>query len=326
MTGKVRPTVHVTRRLTAPVETVLRERFNVLMSSEDAPTTAESLQRALGICDGVLSTVTDRLTAAVLAAYPLRTRIIANYGVGTDNIDLTAARAHHIVVTNTPDVLTECTADLAITLILMTMRRTGEGEREVRGGRWTGWRPNHMMGTMVSGKTLGLVGIGRIARAVARRAYYGFGMNVLCYSPTPRSAEELSRYGATPRETLEEVLAQSDVVSIHCPSTPATRGLINADRLAQMRSGAFLVNTARGDIIDDDALIAALRSGHLAGAGLDVFRGEPHVDPRYLALDNVVLLPHLGSATRETRDAMGFRALENLTAFFDGRPVLDRVG
>ena len=325
MTGKAKPTVHVTRRLTAPVEAVLRKRFNVVLPSDDAPTTAESLQRALGRCDGMLSTVTDRLTADVLAAYPLRTRIIANFGVGTDNIDLMAAQAHDVVVTNTPDVLTECTADLAMTLILMTMRRTGEGEREVRGGRWTGWRPNHMMGAKVSGKTLGLVGIGRIARAVAHRAHFGFGMNVVCYAPTPRSVEELARFGVTSRATLEEVLAESDVVSIHCPSTPATRGLINAERLAGMRPGAFLVNTARGDIIDDDALIAALQSGHLAGAGLDVFRGEPHVDPRYLALDNVVLLPHLGSATRETRDAMGFRALENLSAFFDGQPVRDRV-
>ena len=325
MTGKAKPTVLVTRRLTDGVAAALRERFDVLLPADDVPPTAEALQRALGLCDGMLSTVTDRLTADVLAAYPLRTRIIANFGVGTDNIDLMAARAHNIVVTNTPDVLTQCTADLAMTLMLMTMRRTGEGEREVRAGRWTGWRPDHMMGTMVSGKTLGLVGMGRIARAVAQRAYYGFGMNVLCYAPTLRSVEELSRYGVTARGTLDDVLAESDVVSIHCPSTPATRGLINAERLARMRPGAFLVNTARGDIVVDGALIAALRSGHLAGAGLDVFRGEPNVDPRYLALDNVVLLPHLGSATRETRDAMGFRALENLTAFFSGQPVRDRV-
>ena len=318
VTGTARPQVIVSRRLTDAVEAALRERFDVTLPTRDVPATAEELQRALGQCDGLLSAVTDRIAAEVLAAYPIRTRIIANFGVGYDNIDIAAAQAHDIVVTNTPDVLTESTADLAITLILMTMRRAGEGEREVRSGRWTGWRPTHLLGSMVSGKTLGLVGMGRIARAVARRAHHGFGMRILCYDPLPPSPVELATYGGEPRATLEQLLAESDVVSVHCPSTPATRGLINAERLACMRPGAYLVNTARGDIVDDDALIAALQSGRLAGAGLDVFRGEPNLDPRYRTLENVVLLPHLGSATRETRDAMGFRALDNLTAFFSG--------
>src|ERR1019366_7519271 len=232
---------------------------------------------------------------------------------------------HDIVVSNTPEVLTDCTADLAMTLILMTMRRAGEGERELRSGHWTGWRPTHLTGKRVTGKTLGLVGMGRVARAVAHRAHHGFGMRVLCYDPSPPSPVELAESAAEPRATLEALLAESDVVSLHCPSTPATRGMINDARLAQMKKGAFLINTARGDVVVDDALVAALRSGQLAGAGLDVYRGEPHVDPRYLEMENVVLLPHLGSATQETREAMGFRAVENLAAFLDGRPVPDRV-
>ncbi len=319
------PKVIVTRRLPASVEAALRERFDVELSRRDEPTNAEGLQRVLGQADGLLSTVTDRLTAEVLAAYPIRTRIIANFGVGYENIDLPAAQAHEIVVTNTPDVLTDCTADLAMTLILMTMRRAGEGERELRSGRWLGWRPTHLMGARVAGKVLGLVGMGRIARALARRAHHGFGMRVLCFDPSPPSPVELAAVGAEPRATLAALLAESDVVSLHCPSTPATRGMMNAARLAQMKPGAFLINTARGDVVVDDAVIAALKSGHLAGAGLDVFRGEPNIDRRYLGLENAVLLPHLGSATRETREAMGFRAIENLAAFFDGRTVPDRV-
>jgi len=319
-----RPKVIVTRRLPPVVEATLRERFDVDLPTEDRQFTAEQLQRALAQCDGLLPTVTDKLTAEVLAAYPIRTRMIANFGVGYDNIDVAAAKAHDIVVSNTPDVLTECTADLAMTLILMTLRRAGEGEREVRGERWTGWRPLHLIGERVTGKTLGLVGMGRIARAVARKAHLGFGMRILCYDPTAPSPADLAAAGAEPRSTLEELLADSDIVSLHCPSTPATRNLMNPERFARMRPGAFLINTARGDIVDDDALIAALRSGHLAGAGLDVFRGEPNIDPRYRELENVVLLPHLGSATRETREAMGMRAIDNLTAFFAGRPVPDR--
>jgi lactate dehydrogenase-like 2-hydroxyacid dehydrogenase len=320
-----RPRILVTRRLPPVVEAAVEERFDALLSTDDHQFGAGELQRALSDFDGVLSTVTDRFTAEVLAAYPIRARIIANFGVGYDNIDLRAAEAHDIMVTNTPDVLTECTADLVLALILMTLRRTGEGERELRGGRWSGWRPTHLLGQRVTGRILGLVGMGRIARAVARRAHHGFGMRILCYDPAPPSPVELAAVGAEPRATLEALLAESDIVSLHCPSTPETRRMMSGLRLAQMKPGAFVINTARGDIVDDDALIAALLSGHLAGAGLDVHRDEPHVDPRYLGMENVVLLPHLGSATRETREAMGFRALENLEAFFDGRPVPDRV-
>lgn len=319
------PRIVVTRRLPRPVEEALAERFDAVLSGDDHAMTPLELQRALSEADGILTTVTDRFTAEVLSAYPIRAKILANFGAGYENIALAAAAAHDIVVTNTPDVLTDCTADLAMTLILMALRRAGEGEREVRGGRWTGWRPTHLLGHRVTGRTLGLIGMGRIARAVAHRAHHGFGMRVLCFNRTPLSPVDLASVGAEPRATLEALLAESDIVSLHTPSTPETRGMMNALRLAQMKPGAFLINTARGDLVADDALIAALLAGHLAGAGLDVFRGEPDLDPRYRTLPNVVLLPHLGSATRETREAMGFRALENLAAFFEGRPVPDRV-
>lgn len=321
----VRPRVVVTRRLPVAVEATLRERFDVVLSADDLPMSAEALQRALATADGVLCTVTDRMTAEVLAAYPLRARIIANFGVGVDNIDLAAAQAHEIVVTNTPGVLTDCTADLAMTLILMTLRRAGEGEREVRGGRWQGLGPTHLLGRRVTGKTLGLVGMGRIGAAVARRAHHGFGMRVLCYNRSLVSTALLAETGAEQCASLGALLGASDVVSLHCPSTPETRHLMNSRRLALMQPGSYLINTARGEVVDDDALIAALMSGHLAGAGLDVYRGEPNVDRRFLGMEQVVLLPHLGSATRETREAMGFMATENLAACLEGREIPNRV-
>jgi glyoxylate reductase len=320
-----RPVIAVTRRLPAAVEAALTTRWEVRRVPDDLPLTPAAYQRLLGEADGLLCTVTDRITAEVLAANPLRTRIIANFGVGTDNIDLAAARAHEIIVTNTPDVLTDDTADLAMALILMTMRRAGEGERLVRAGRWSGWRPTHHLGRRITGATLAVLGFGRIGQAVAHRAHHGFGMRVLAWGRTPPDAGRLAVTGATHVPVLEAALAEADVVSLHLPSTPQTRGLLDARRLAVMPAGSFLVNTARGDIVDDDALVRALITGHLAGAGLDVYRHEPTVDPRLLGMEQVVLLPHLGSATRETREAMGFRALANLDAFFGGEPVPDRV-
>ncbi|MDX2207077.1 MAG: D-glycerate dehydrogenase [Gemmatimonadales bacterium] len=320
-----RPRVAVTRRLPEAVEAALAERFDVTLATLDRPTTPETLQRALGEADGVLCTLTDRITAEVLAANPLRTRILAQFGVGVDNIDLAAAAAHDIVVTNTPGVLTDDTADLAMLLILAVMRRSSGGERLVRVGGWTGWTPTNHLGRQVSGATLGVIGFGRIGQAVARRAHHGFGMRVLAWGRTPPPEAWLASMGVEYVASLDAVMAGSDVVSLHLPSTSETRGIINAERLALMKPGAFLVNTARGDIVDDDALIAAIREGRLAGAGLDVYRGEPVVDPRLLALEQVTLLPHLGSATVETREAMGFRALANLEAFFAGKPVPDRV-
>jgi lactate dehydrogenase-like 2-hydroxyacid dehydrogenase len=320
-----RPTVVVTRRLPGQVEEDLSRDFEVRLNRDDRPLGAAGLQDALRTADALLCTVTDRLTADVLAAEPLRARLLANFGVGFNHIDTEAAKARGLAVSNTPDVLTEATADIAMTLLLMVSRRTGEGERHVRCGAWTGWRPTHMLGSQVSGKVLGLVGMGRIARAVARRAHTGFGMRVIFHDPYPPSPAEAVALGAEPRESLEQVLEEADFVSLHCPATPETRHLMNRENLARMRRSAYLVNTARGDVVDEAALVEALSDGTIAGAGLDVYEREPQITPALLTMENVVLLPHLGSATTETRVAMGMRALENLRLFFSGAPLRDRV-
>ena len=320
-----RPKVVVTRRLPEPVEEQLRRDFDAQLNREDRALGPEGLQKALRTADAVLCTVTDRLTADVLNADPLKAKMLANFGVGFNHIDTAAAKARGLAVSNTPDVLTEATADIAVTLLLMVSRRTGEGERHVRAGAWTGWRPTHLLGTQVSGKVLGLVGMGRIARAVAKRAHHGFGMRVIFHDPYPPSPAEAAGLGAEPRASLEQVLQESDFVSLHCPAMPETRHLMNRDRLALMRRTAFLVNTARGDVVDEAALVEALKKGTIAGAGLDVYEQEPKVSPELLTMENVVLLPHLGSATQETRVAMGMRALENLRLFFSGAPLRDRV-
>lgn len=320
-----RPTVVVTRRLPAPVEEELSREFDARLNRDDRPLRADGLKEALGTGDALLCTVTDRLNADVLSAEPRRARMLANFGVGFNHIDLQAARDHGLVVSNTPDVLTEATADIAITLLLMVSRRTGEGERHVRSGAWTGWRPTHMLGSQVSGKVLGLIGMGRIARAVAKRAHHGFGMRIIFHDPYPPSPAEAAALGSEPRASLNDVLEEADFVSLHCPATPETRHLMNRERLARMRRSAYLINTARGDVVDETALVEALSDGTIAGAGLDVFENEPQVSPALLSMENVVLLPHLGSATTETRVAMGMRALENLRLFFSGAPLRDRV-
>jgi lactate dehydrogenase-like 2-hydroxyacid dehydrogenase len=320
-----KPTVVVTRRLPEPVEQEVARDFDARLNRDDRPLGPEGLREAIRSADALLCTVTDRLTADVLAVEPRRARLLANFGVGFNHIDVDAAKARGLAVSNTPDVLTDATADIAMTLLLVVSRRVGEGERHLRSGAWSGWRPTHMLGTQVSGKTLGLVGMGRIARAVARRAHHGFGMRVIFHDPFPPPAEVAAALGAEPREHLEQVLEESDFVSLHCPATPETRHLMNADRLARLKPGGYLINTARGDVVDEAALVAALRGGALAGAGLDVYEREPQVSPELLAMENVVLLPHLGSATRETRVAMGMRALENLRLFFQGAPLRDKV-
>jgi lactate dehydrogenase-like 2-hydroxyacid dehydrogenase len=283
------------------------------------------LREALRSADALLCTVTDKLTAEVLSVEPRRAKILANFGVGFNHIDTEAAKARGLAVSNTPDVLTDATADTALTLLLMVARRAGEGERHVRAGQWTGWRPTHMLGTHVTGKTLGLIGMGRIARAVAQRAHHGFGMRVIYHDPFPPAPDVAKALGAEPRNSLEEVLREAHFVSLHCPATPETRHLMNRERLALMRPEAFLINTARGDVVDEAALVEALQARRIAGAGLDVYEKEPQVTPALLALENVVLLPHLGSATQETRVAMGLRAFENLQLFFSGKPLRDRV-
>lgn len=320
-----RPKVIVTRRWPQAVEDALAARFDTTFNSRDTPLTAAELTAALAAADAICPTVTDAIGADVLGATGRRARIVANFGVGFNHIDVQAAQAAGVVVTNTPEVLTDCTADLAMTLLLMVARRAGEGERHVRAGAWSGWRPTHMMGTKVTGKTLGLVGFGRIARALAHKAHFGFGMRIVFHDPQPPAAEVQHALGAQRCERLEDVLAQADFVSLHCPGGAATRHLINAARLACMRPDAYLINTARGDVVDTAALVAALESGRLAGAGVDVYEGEPAVPAALCARENVVLLPHLGSASVETRVAMGMRVIDNLEAFFAGREPRDRV-
>ena len=320
-----KPRVIVTRHWPEDVEARLADHFDVRLNRDDKPMSAAALRDAFTDYDAVFSTVTDRIDAEVLSAEPMRARLIGNFGVGFNNIDIDAAKARGLVVTNTPDVLTDGTADLAMTLLLSVARRAGEGERHVRAGAWSGWRPTHMMGTQVSGKTLGIIGLGRIGQAIARRAHLGFGMRVLFFDPYPPGEEVLRSLGAEQRATVEEVLGESDFVSLHCPATPENRHLIDAARLKAMKPGAFLINSARGDIVDEAALCDALDAGVIAGAGLDVFEEEPRIPARLLDRENVVLLPHLGSATLETRIAMGDKVLENAKAFFAGAESPNRV-
>ena len=316
-----RPVVIVTRKIPAAVEQEIAAEFDARLNANDQPMSVDALKDAMRSADAVLCCVADRMTADIIDTPGRKVRLLANYGVGFNNIDIVAAKAAGVSVSNTPDVLTEATADLAMTLILMTARRAGEGERHLRGGQWTGWRPMHMMGTMVTGKTLGLVGFGRIARAVTKRARDGFGMKVIFHDP--RVAE--GALGADRVETLDELLGRSDFVSLHCPALPETRHLMNAARLARMKASAILINTARGDVVDEAALVAALQKRQIAAAGLDVYEREPAVSPELLPMENVVLLPHLVSATLETREAMGRRALDNVRLFFSGAPLRDRV-
>lgn len=303
----------------------MAEVFDLSLNTADKPLTEAEFREALGQYDAILPTVTDRLPAAVFDRAKPRTRILANYGVGFSHIDTEAARSRDIAVTNTPDVLSECTADIAMTLMLMVARRAGEGERELRDGKWTGWRPTHMIGTKVSGATLGIIGFGRIGQAMAQRAHFGFGMKIIVQNRSAVPAEVLARYNAVQVASVEDLLPECDFVSLHCPGGAANRHLINSRRLDLMRPGAFLINTARGEVVDEHALAQALWFGTIGGAGLDVFEREPKIPAELLDADNLVLLPHLGSATRETREAMGFRVLENLSAFFEGREPRDRV-
>jgi lactate dehydrogenase-like 2-hydroxyacid dehydrogenase len=319
-----RPVVTVTRRLPAPVERALLERFDARLNADDMPLDAEALREALRVSDAVLCAVSDRMDAEVLSAEPLRTQLLANFGVGFEHIDLDTARRRNIAVTNTPGVLTDDTADLAIALMLMAIRRLGEGERELRAGAWRGWYPTHHLGRRLSGKALGIVGMGRIGRAVARRAVHGFGMRLHYASRTPLPAGEAAALDAVPMD-IDRVFAESDVVSLHVPSNEETRHLVDARRLRLMPPHGILVNTARGDVVDEAALAEAVRDGTIAGAGLDVYADEPRVHPALLTLQQVVLLPHLGSATVESRTAMGMRAFENLVAWSEGRALPDRV-
>ena len=316
--------VLVTRRWPAEVERALQDRFEVVLNGTDQPLSQAELAQAMGEFDVLCPTVSDRIDAEVIRGGK-RVRLIANYGVGFDHIDLTAAKSKGIAVTNTPGVLTDATADIAMTLLLMTARRAGEGERELRAGRWTGWRPTHLIGSALKGKVLGLVGMGRIAVATARRAKHGFGMRIAYFGRRECDPAVAAELGAEFFGDLHQLLAVSDFVSLHVPGGAETANLIDARALAAMKPGGYLINTARGGIVDHDALVAALTNGRLAGAGLDVYPHEPQVPEPLLALENVVLLPHLGSANAETRIAMGMKALANVEAFTRGEPLPDGV-
>jgi lactate dehydrogenase-like 2-hydroxyacid dehydrogenase len=316
--------VLVTRRWPAEVERALRDRFDVVLNESDEPLSGAELARAMDEFDVLCPTVSDRIDAAAMNGGN-RVRLIANYGVGFDHIDLAAAKAKGIAVTNTPGVLTDATADIAMTLLLMAARRAGEGERELRDGRWSGWRPTHLIGSALKGKVLGLVGMGRIAVATARRAKHGFGMRIAYYGRRACDPAVTAELEAEFFPNLHALLAASDFVSLHVPGGAETANLIDAEAIAAMKPGSYLINTARGGVLDHEALADALDRGHLAGAGLDVYPREPEVPEALLGLENVVLLPHLGSATAETRVAMGMKALANVEAFARGEPLPDQV-
>ncbi|SEH75846.1 Lactate dehydrogenase [Rhizobium tibeticum] len=320
-----KPRILVTRRWPSAVERILSERFDATFNLDDAAMSVEALSNAIGNYDAVLPTVSDKLPASVFDVAMARARILGNFGVGYNHIDINAAKDRGIVVTNTPGVLTDCTADIAMLLLLTVARRGGEGERQLRAGEWGGWCPTHMIGTKVTGKTVGIIGFGRIGKAFAQRCHFGFGMEVVFYNRSPVDPAEAARYGTRQLPTVEDVLARSDFVSLHCPGGAENRHLMNAARLAAMKPGAFLINTARGDVVDEAALTNALKNGVIRGAGLDVYEAEPHVPDALKAMSNVVLLPHLGSATEETRTAMGMKVVDNITAFFEGRSPPDRV-
>lgn len=321
----IKPSVLISRRWPAAVEAKLTETFEVEINRADRALTTDEFREAITRYDAVLPTVTDRISAEAMDVAKPQTRIFGNYGVGFSHIDIGAATERGIRVTNTPDVLSECTADIAMTLMLMVARRAGEGEREVREGRWTGWRPTHLVGQKVSGKTLGIIGYGRIGQEVARRAHHGFGMKIIVQNRSRISSDILAACNAAQVDTVEDLLPQADFVSLHCPGGAANRHLINGARLNLMKPDAFLINTARGEVVDEHALAQALWFDCIGGAGLDVFDGEPKVCDELLRCDNAVLLPHLGSATRETREAMGLRVVENITDFFAGREPRDLV-
>lgn len=320
-----KPRILITRRWPEDVEQAMQTDFDVTLNTDDHPLSQDALRQALQDYDALCPCVTDSLPASLFDDGDLRTRLIGNYGVGFNHIDVEAARARGITVTNTPDVLTDATADLAMTLMLMLARRAGEGERQLRAGGWTGWYPTHLMGTQVTGKTLGIVGMGRIGQAMAEKAHYGFGMRILYHNRKPIPDADARRLQAEYCTELTWLMSKSDFVAIHCPSSPLTRHMINEKTLAYMRPDAFLINTSRGDVVEEQALVKFLKKGLIAGAGLDVFEQEPTVPDELKAMENVVLLPHLGSATLETRVAMGMRVLGNLNAFFNGEDPPDAL-
>ena len=319
-----KPTIFVTRRWPDAAEKALEEFFAPTFNEDDVPLTETQIAEGFAGHDALAPTVSDQITSDIIAAGAAGAgQLIANFGVGVNHIDLRAAAAAGLAVSNTPGVLTDATADLALTLMLMVSRRTGEGERELRAGEWNGWRPTHLMGRSLSGKTLGIIGMGRIGKAVAYRAALGFGMKIIFFNRS--RVTDITDFDAKQIDDLELLCARSDFLSLHCAASADTFHILNEERLQCMQEHAYVINTARGDVIDEAALVRALHSGSIGGAGLDVFQGEPEIHRDILTAPNTVLLPHLGSATVETRTAMGLKVVENARAFFAGERLVNPV-
>ncbi len=319
-----RPRVIVTRRLTPSIETRMAELFDARFNQDDAPFDRARLAEAMRTAEVLVPTITDDIDAELIAGAGNQLKLIANFGNGTDHIDLDAARKRNIIVTNTPGVLTEDAADMTMALVLSVPRRLADGERLIRSGGWRGWAPTAMLGHRINGKRLGIVGMGRIGQAVARRAR-GFGMAVHYHNRRrlPEAAERESKALYWP--SLDAMLGEIDILSIHCPHTPETHHLIDARRLALLPSHGYLINIARGEIVDETALVEALEAGRIAGAGLDVYGNEPALDPRLLARQDVILLPHMASATFEARDATGEKVIANIRFWSDGHRPPDQI-
>ena len=326
MTERHRPTIIVTRKLPDVVETRMMELFDTRLNLDDQPMDKAALLEAVTACDVLVPTVTDRIDSEVIAAAAQagRCKLIASFGTGVDHIDLRSANEKGITVTNTPGVLTEDTADVAMALILATARRLAEGDRQVRQGKWQGWSPTSMLGIRLGGKRLGIIGMGRIGSALARRAR-GFGMSIHYHNRRRAPVELEAELEATYWESLDQMLARMDVISVNCPRTPATFHLLSARRLKLFRPSVILVNASRGEVVDEPTLARMLQRGEIAGAGFDVYENEPAVNSKLLKLDNVVLLPHLGSATLEGRIDMGQKVIMNIRTFMDGYPAPDMV-
>ncbi len=317
-----KPVLWLPRKVSDATIARARVDYEVILNEADTPGTADDIIAMSAQVDAMMPCHSEHFSAEVVAKLDPRLKIVANHSVGVDHCDLDALRARGIVVTNTPDVLSDATAELAMLLMLGAARRAVEGDRLVRDGKWDSWSPAFMVGKQVTGARLGIIGMGRVGRAFAEKAR-GFGMEIHYHNRTRLPSEQ--EHGATYHADVGDVLARADFLSLHCPATPETMNLMNADRLALLPDGAVLVNSARGALVDEDALVAAVKSGKLAAAGLDCFKVEPGGNSAFAAFDNIFMLPHIGSATRTTRDAMGFRALDNLDAFFAGRTPIDLV-
>ncbi len=319
-----RPRIAVTRQLLPSVQTRMSELFDARFNADDRPMSRDDLVALMADCDVLVPTVTDRMDADLIAAAPPRLKLFASYGAGVNHIDLAAAKAKGIMVTNTPGVFTDDTADLTMALILNVPRRLGEGHRMMRSGQWQGWSPTGMLGHRIGGKTLGIIGFGRIGEAVAVRAR-AFGLNIIYNKRHRLPAGVEEELGVTFEPDLDRLVARADIITLHCPLTAETNKIISADRIGMMKRDAYIVNSSRGELIDEEALIAALGSGRIGGAGLDVYTHEPAIDARLFDIPNVVLLPHLGSATFEGREASGERVITNIRMWADGHRPPDQV-